>query len=42
MSKSYPSVLRDDVVHVTKNHMSDVTIEKITKEFGVHSMTLQK
>ena len=42
MPKPYPSEFRDDVVRVARNRESGVTIEQIAKDFGVHTMTLQK
>ena len=38
--KPYPSEFRDDVVHVARNRETGVTIERIAKDFGVHTMTL--
>lgn len=40
--KPYPGEFRDDVAHVARNRESGVTIEQISKDIGVHSMTLQK
>ena len=40
--KPYPSEFRDDVVRVARDRESGVTIEPIAKDFGVHTMTLQK
>ena len=40
--KPYPREFRDDVVRVARNRESGVTIEQIAKDFGVHTMTLQK
>ena len=42
MPKPYPREFRDDVVRVARNRESGVTIEQIAKDFGVHTMTLQK
>ena len=42
MPKPYPSEFRDDVVRVARNRGPGVTIEQIAKDFGVHTMTLQK
>lgn len=42
MPKPYPSEFRDDVVRVARIREPGVTIEKIAREFGVHSMTLTK
>ncbi|TDS84607.1 transposase, partial [Nesterenkonia aurantiaca] len=42
MPKPYPSEFRDDVVRVARKREPGVTIEQIAKDFGVHSMTLQK
>ena len=42
MPKPYPSEFRDDVVRVARNREPGVTIEQVAKDFGVHSMTLQK
>lgn len=42
MPKPYPSEFRDDVVRVARVRESGVTIEQIAKDFGVHTMTLQK
>ena len=40
--KPHPSEFRDDVVCVARKRESDVTIEQIAKDFGVHPMALQK
>ena len=40
--KPYLREFRDDVVLVARNRESGVTIEQIAKDFGVHTMTLQK
>ena len=40
--KPYPREFRDDVVRVARNREPDVTIERIAKDFGVHTMTLQE
>ena len=42
MPKPYPREFRDDVVRVARNREAGVTIEQIAKDFGVHTMTLQK
>ncbi|WP_116410243.1 IS3 family transposase [Subtercola boreus] len=42
MPKPYPREFRDDVVRVARNREPGVTIERIAKDFGVHTMTLQK
>ncbi len=42
MPKPYPREFRDDVVLVARNREPGVTIEQIAKDFGVHTMTLQK
>ena len=42
MPKPYPSEFRADVVRVARNHEPGVTIEQVAKDFGVHTMTLQK
>ena len=42
MPKPYPREFRDDVVRVARSRESGVTIEQIAKDFGVHTMTLQK
>ena len=42
MPKPYPREFRDDVVRVARNREPDVTIERIAKDFGVHTMTLQE
>ena len=42
MPKPYPNEFRDDVVLVARDREPGVTIEQIAKEFGVHTMTLQK
>lgn len=42
MPKPYPREFRDDVVRVARNREPGVTIEQIAKDFGVHTMTLQK
>jgi transposase len=38
----YPREFRDDAVRVVRNREPSVTIEQIAKDFGVHTMTLQK
>jgi transposase len=40
--KPYPREFRDDVVSVARNREPGVTVEQIAKDFGVHTMTLQK
>jgi transposase len=40
--KPYPREFRDDVVRVARDREPGVTIEQISKDFGVHPMTLQK
>ncbi|WP_309621027.1 transposase [Salinibacterium sp.] len=40
--KPYPKEFREDVVAVARGRESGVTIEQIAKDFGVHTMTLQK
>lgn len=40
--KPYPREFREDVVRVTRNRESGVTIEQVANDFGVHPMTLQK
>ena len=42
MPKPYPREFRDDVVRVARNREAGVTVEQIAKDFGVHTMTLQK
>jgi transposase len=42
MPKPYLGEFRDDAVRVARNRESGVTIEQIAKDFGVHTMTLQK
>ena len=42
MPKPYPREFRDDVVRVARSRESGVTVEQIAKDFGVHTMTLQK
>ena len=42
MPKPYPSEFREDVVAVARGREPGVTIEQIAKDFGVHTMTLQK
>lgn len=42
MPKPYPREFRDDVVRVARNRVPGVAIEQIAKDFGVHSMILQK
>ncbi len=42
MPKPYPKEFREDVVAVARGRESGVTIEQIAKDFGVHTMTLQK
>ena len=42
MPKPYPSKFRDDVLRVTRNRGTGVTIERIAKDFGVHPMTLRE
>jgi len=40
--KLYPREFRDDVVRVARGREPGVRIEQIAKDFGVHTMTLQK
>ena len=40
--KPYPREFRDDVVRVARSREPGVTVEQIAKDFGVHTMTLQK
>jgi transposase len=40
--KPYPREFRDDVVKVARGREPGVTVEQIAKDFGVHTMTLQK
>jgi transposase-like protein len=40
--KPYPAEFRNDVVRVARDREPGVTIEQIAKDFGVHTMTLQK
>lgn len=40
--ETYPREFRDDVVRVARNREPGVTIERIAKDFGVHTMTVQK
>jgi transposase len=42
MPKPYPREFRDDVVNVARGREPGVTVEQIAKDFGVHTMTLQK
>ncbi|MBC7596557.1 MAG: transposase [Kineosporiaceae bacterium] len=42
MPKPYPREFREDVVSVARGREPGVTIERIAKDFGVHTMTLQK
>ncbi len=42
MPKPYPSEFRDDVVRVARSREPGVTIEQVAKDFGVHTVTLQK
>ena len=42
MPKPYPKEFREDVVAVARCREPGVTIEQIAKDFGVHTMTLQK
>ena len=42
MPKPYPKEFGEDVVAVARGHEPGVTIEQIAKDFGVHTMTLQK
>ena len=42
MPKPYPGEFREDVVAVARGREPGVTIEQIAKDFGVHTMTLQK
>jgi transposase len=42
MPKPYLGEFRDDAVRVARNRGLGVTIEQIAKDFGVHTMTLQK
>lgn len=42
MPKPFPREFREDVVRVALNRDSDVTIEQIAKDFGVHVGTLDK
>ncbi|GGF42019.1 transposase [Subtercola lobariae] len=42
MPKPYSREFRDDVVRVARNREPGVTIEQIAKDFGIHTMTLQK
>ena len=42
MPKRYPGGFHDDVVHNARNRETGGTIERIAKDFGVHTMTLQK
>ena len=42
MPKPYPKEFREDVVAVARGREPGVTIEQIAKDFGVHTMTLQK
>ena len=42
MPKPYPTEFRDDVVRVARSREPGVTIEQISRDFGVHPMTLQK
>ena len=42
MPKPYPKEFREDVVAVARGREPGVTIERIAKDFGVHTMTLQK
>ena len=40
--KPYPREFRDDVVRIARSREPGVTVEQIAKDFGVHTMTLQK
>ena len=42
MPTPYPKEFREDVVAVARGREPGVTIEQIAKDFGVHTMTLQK
>ncbi len=42
MPRPYLKEFRDDVVRVACNHGSDVTLEQIADDFGIHAMTLSK
>ena len=42
MPKPYPKEFREDVVAVARGREPGVTVEQIAKDFGVHTMTLQK
>ena len=42
MPKPYPKEFREDVVAVARGREPGVKIEQIAKDFGVHTMTLQK
>lgn len=42
MPKPYPRECRADVVRVARNREPGVTVERVARDFGVHSMTLQK
>ena len=42
MPKPYPNEFLYDVALVARNREPGVTIEQIAKDFGVHTMTLQK
>lgn len=42
MPKRYPGGFHDDVAHNARNRETGGTIERIAKDFGVHTMTLQK
>ena len=42
MPKPYPKEFGEDVVAVARGREPGVTIEQIAKDFGVHTMTLQK
>ena len=40
--KPYPKEFREDVVAVARGRERGVTIDQIVKDFGVHTVTLQK
>ena len=42
MPEPYPKEFREDVVAVARGREPGVTIEQIAKDFGDHTMTLQK
>ncbi len=42
MPKPYPREFRDDVVRVARNRDSEVTLEQVAADFGIHPMTLSK